>query len=263
MWSRHWADPYTRVKQIYCNLLVFNTWAYNSTGQYGLLDDTVMQLWKHPLLQGIEQPRSEASEAVTELIHMYQNEFIILISFEGFIIPAAFPAFTLRVMSTGVHYVCLCFTTEAAEWQQDYKKRMESTACLSPSSWGCLKNKCIYSERLFEKVVQRGRVKVTLYSVFSAKLFQISIQRESQIKQSCHHVHHCRYATPVVEMVSVKWRRKAYRAARKRKRHFVSLACKHIDEMNSVPKSLSDQGHSLKPELIKLYHSFRNLLLKR
>lgn len=40
------------------------------------------------------------------------------------------------------------------------------------------------------------------------------------------------------------WRREAYRAARKRKRHFVSLACIHIDEMNSVPKSLSDQGHS-------------------
>lgn len=72
-----------------------------------------MQLWKHPLLQGIEQPRSEASEAVTELIQMYQNEFIIIISFEGFIIPAVFPAFTLRVMSTGVHYVCLCFTLQS------------------------------------------------------------------------------------------------------------------------------------------------------
>lgn len=165
-----------------------------------------------------------------------------------------------------VHWGALCvpvFHHRGCRVAARLQKKMESTACLSPSSWGCLKNKCIYSERLFEKVVQRGRVKVTLYSVFSAKLFQISIQRESQIKQSCHHVHHCRYATPVVEMVSVKWRRKAYRAARKRKRHFVSLACKHIDEMNSVPKSLSDQGHSLKPELIKLYHSFRNLLLQR
>lgn len=47
----------------------------------------------------------------------------------------------------------------------------------------------------------------------------------------------------VVEVVAVKWRREAHRAARKTKGHFVSLACTHIDEMNSVPKSLSDQGH--------------------
>lgn len=62
-----------------------------------------MHLWRHPLLQDIEQPRNEASEAVTELdtcIRIYQNEFIIIISFGGFIIPAAFPAFTLQVMST-------------------------------------------------------------------------------------------------------------------------------------------------------------------
>lgn len=35
--TQHWADSYTRIKQIYYNLFVFHTWTYNSTGQYGLL----------------------------------------------------------------------------------------------------------------------------------------------------------------------------------------------------------------------------------
>lgn len=46
-------------------------------------------------------------------------------------------------------------------------------------------------------------------------------------------------------------------AARRRKRHLVPLVCTHVNEVNCVPKFLSDQGHSLKPDPIKLYHSFR------
>lgn len=43
-----------------------------------------------------------------------------------------------------------------------------------------------------------------------------------------------------------------------RRRHLATLVCTHTDEVNCVPKSLSDQGHSLKPDPITLYHSLRH-----
>lgn len=63
---------------------------------------------------------------------------------------------------------------------------------------------------------------------------------------------------PVVGRVSVMVgkRNEHLQAARRRKRHFATVACTHMDEVNGVPKALSDQGHSLKPTPVKLYHSF-------
>lgn len=56
---------------------------------------------------------------------------------------------------------------------------------------------------------QTGRAVVTLYSLFPGKLIQITVQRNSQIKQRCPHVLHCRHTMTVVGRVAIMVGRKA------------------------------------------------------
>lgn len=111
---------------------------------------------------------------------------------------------------------------------------------------------------------QTGRAVVTLYSLFPGKLIQITVQRKSQIKQRCPHVLHCRHTMTLVGRVAMMVGRKAstYRL-QEGERHILTLACTDMDEVNCVPKAISDQGHSLKPGPIKLWRSFRHRLLQR
>jgi len=67
-----------------------------------------------PLLQNPDISNADysqqrhARERLHTYIHKYQNEFTAIITFDGCIVPGAFPAFKLQVMSTGIAFCLAC-----------------------------------------------------------------------------------------------------------------------------------------------------------
>lgn len=117
-------------------------------------------------------------------IQMSQTKFTaIIISFEGCLIHAAFRAFTVHVYQ-GYPLSPCASPQNLWSGKKTILKWVEGTThfCF-PSSWGCQKEKCIYSEKVFEREGQAGRAEVTLCSMSPAKLIQIASQRKSQLKR--------------------------------------------------------------------------------